>query len=113
VGFFANLAERSFDGIRVVELSPLDLVRRRCVEKRHVAIERAWQAERDLLMPNTAAPSWRDNKPSRSWLKRSAIVMPLSLRVGGLLKQLDGRRTGTPNAGGGPDGAGSDWIGLF
>lgn len=43
----------------------------------------------------TAAPSWRDNKPSRSWLKRSAIVMPLSLLVGGLLKQLDGRRTGT------------------
>lgn len=41
-----------------------------------------------MLMPNTAAPSWRANKPNRSWRRLSAIVMPLLLALPGCTSSL-------------------------
>ncbi|CAB3844348.1 hypothetical protein ACMU6081_27070 [Achromobacter mucicolens] len=46
-----------------------------------------------MQMPNTGAPSWRDNRSNRSWPKLSAIGMPLLLVLTGCAGSLP---TGAP-----------------
>lgn len=41
-----------------------------------------------MLMPNTAAPSWRESKPNRSWRRLSVIVMPLLFALPGCASSL-------------------------
>ncbi|WP_286898908.1 hypothetical protein [Achromobacter sp. UBA2119] len=83
------------------------------IEKRQAAIERAWQEERDRADAEyrgaVLARQQTESKLAKAERERDAAFA----RVGGLLKQLDGRRAEAPNAGGGPDGAGPDWIGVF
>lgn len=83
------------------------------IEKRQAAIERAWQEEKDRADAQhrgaVLAREQTESKLAQAERDRDAAFA----RVDGLRKQLAGRRAETPNAGGGSDGAGPDWIGLF
>ena len=83
------------------------------IEKRQAAIERAWQEERDRADAKyrgaVLARQQTESKLAQAERDRDAAFA----RVDGLRKQLARRRAETPNAGGGSDGAGPDWIGLF
>lgn len=41
-----------------------------------------------MLMPTTAAPSWRANKPKLLWPRRSATALLLSLELAGCAHSL-------------------------
>lgn len=76
------------------------------IEKRQAAIERAWQEERDRA----------DAKHRGAVLAREAAEKTVAAqrgRIDGLLRQLAQRRAETSGAGGGPDAAGPDWIGII
>ncbi|KXJ62997.1 hypothetical protein AXY46_02985 [Achromobacter xylosoxidans] len=76
------------------------------IEKRQAAIERAWQEERDRA----------DAKHRGAVLAREAAEKTVAAqrgRIDGLLRQLSQRRAETPSAGGRPDAAGPDWIGII
>ncbi|QKH34618.1 hypothetical protein FOC84_06495 [Achromobacter pestifer] len=76
------------------------------IEKRQAAVERAWQEERDRA----------DAKHRGAVLAREAAEKTVAAqrgRINGLLRQLAQRRAQTPSAGGGPDAAGPDWIGII
>lgn len=76
------------------------------IEKRQIAIERAWQEERDRA----------DAKHRGAVLAREAAEKTVAAqrgRIDGLLRQLAQRRAETPSAGGGLDAAGPDWIGII
>ncbi|SEK00144.1 hypothetical protein [Achromobacter sp. NFACC18-2] len=76
------------------------------IEKRQVAIERAWQEERDRA----------DAKHRGAILAREAAEKTVAAqrgRIDGLLRQLARRRAETPSAGSGLDAAGPDWIGII
>ena len=81
-------------------------VRQAEIEKRQAAIERAWQEERDRA----------DAKHRGAVLAREAAEKTVAAqrgRINGLLRQLAQRSAETPSAGGGPDAAGPDWIGII
>ncbi|MDX3986929.1 MAG: hypothetical protein QHC88_16900 [Achromobacter sp.] len=76
------------------------------IEKRQAAIERARQEERDRA----------DAKYRGAVLAREAAEKTVAAqrgRIDGLLRQLAQRRAEAANAGGGPDAAGPDWIGII
>lgn len=76
------------------------------IEKRQVAIERAWQEERDRA----------DAKHRGAVLAREAAertVVAQRGRIDGLLRQLTQRRAEAAAAVGGLDAAGPDWIGII
>ena len=76
------------------------------IEKRQAAIERAWQEERDRA----------DAKHRGAVLAREAAEKTVAAqrgRIDGLLRQLAQRRAEASIAGGGPDAAGPDWIGII
>ncbi|WP_315136924.1 hypothetical protein [Achromobacter marplatensis] len=76
------------------------------IEKRQAAIERAWQEERDRA----------DAKHRGAVLAREAAektVVAQRGRIDGLLRQLAQRRAEAAAAGGRPDAAGPDWIGII
>ncbi|WP_427999054.1 hypothetical protein [Achromobacter sp.] len=83
------------------------------IEKRQAAIERAWQEERDRAdAEHRGAVLARQRTEARlahAERDRDAAFA----RVGGLRKQLDARNAEASDAGGRPDGASPDWIGLF
>jgi len=83
------------------------------IEKRQAVIERAWQEERDRADAKyrgaVLARQQTESKLAKAERDRDAAFT----RVDGLRKQLADSRAEAPNAGGGPDGAGPDWIGLF
>jgi hypothetical protein len=83
------------------------------IEKRQAAIERAWQEERDRADAQyrgaVLARQQTESKLVQAERDRDAAFS----RVNGLRKQLAARGAEAPYASGGPDGAGSDWIGLF
>lgn len=83
------------------------------IEKRQAVIERAWQEERDRADAKhrgaVLARQQIESKLAKAERDRDAAF----IRVDGLRRQLADRRAEAPNAGGGPDGAGPDWIGLF
>lgn len=76
------------------------------IEKRQAAIERAWQEERDR-----ADAQYRGAVLAREAAERTIAAQ--RGRIDGLLRQLAQRRAETPSAGGGPDAAGPDWIGII
>ena len=76
------------------------------IEKRQTAIERAWQEERDRA----------DAKHRGAVLAREAAENTIAAqrgRIDGLLRQLAQRRTEAAGAGGRPDAAGPDWVGII
>ncbi len=76
------------------------------IAKRQAAIERAWQEERDRA----------DAKHRGAVLAREAAEKTVAAqrgRIDGLLRQLAQRRAEIAAAGGGPDAAGPDWIGII
>lgn len=76
------------------------------IEKRQVAIERAWQEERDRA----------DAKHRGAVLAREAAEKTVAAqrgRIDGLLLQLAKRRPEAASASSGPDAAGPDWIGII
>ncbi len=83
------------------------------IEKRQAVIERAWQEERDRADAKhrgaVLARQQIESKLAKAERDRDAAF----IRVDGLRRQLAGRRAEAPNASGGPDDAGPDWIGLF
>jgi hypothetical protein len=83
------------------------------IEKRQAVIERAWQEERDRADAQhrgaVLARQQIESKLAKAERDRDAAFT----RVDGLRRQLADRRAEAPNAGGGPDDAGPDWIGLF
>lgn len=83
------------------------------IEKRQVAIERAWQEERDRADAKHRGAVLARQQAESKLAQAERVRDAAFVRIDGLRKQLDGRRTEAPNAGGGPDGASPDWIGLF
>ena len=83
------------------------------IEKRQAAVEREWQEERDRADAKyrgaVLARQQTESKLAQAERDRDAAFV----RIGGLRKQLADRGDSAPDAGGGPDGAGPDWIGLF
>lgn len=83
------------------------------IEKRQAAIERAWQEERDRADAKhrgaVLAREHTESKLAQAERDRDAAFA----RIAGLRKQLATRGATAPDAGGGSDGAGPDWIGLF
>lgn len=83
------------------------------IEKRQAAIERAWQEERDRADAKhrgaVLARQQTEAKLARAELDRDAAFA----RIDGLRKQLAARGAEASYAGGRPDGASPDWIGLF
>ncbi|MFA1701054.1 hypothetical protein ACB245_27855 [Achromobacter ruhlandii] len=83
------------------------------IEKRQAAIERAWQEERDRADAQyrgaVLARHQTESKLAQAERDRDAAFA----RIGGLRKQLATRGATAPGAGGGSDGPGPDWIGLF
>lgn len=83
------------------------------IEKRQAVIERAWQEERDRADAKhrgaVLARQQIESKLAKAERDRDAAF----IRVDGLRRQLADRRVEAPYAGGGPDDAGPDWIGLF
>lgn len=83
------------------------------IEKRQAAIERAWQEEKDRADAQyrgaVLARQQTEARLAHAERDRDAAFA----RVGGLRKQLDARNAEASDAGGRPDGASPDWIGLF
>jgi len=83
------------------------------IEKRQAAIERAWQEERDRADAQfrgaILARQQAESKLAQAERDRDAAFA----RIGGLRKQLAARDAQASYAGGRPDGAGPDWVGLF
>ncbi|WP_146196929.1 hypothetical protein [Achromobacter pulmonis] len=83
------------------------------IEKRQAAIERAWQEEKDRADAQfrgaVLARQQTESKLAKAERDRDAAFA----RVGRLRKQLAARDAEASYAGGGPDGASPDWIGLF
>lgn len=83
------------------------------IEKRQAAIERAWQEERDRADVEyrgaILAREQTESKLAQAERDRDAAFV----RIAGLRKQLAARGATAPDAGGGSNGAGPDWIGLF
>lgn len=83
------------------------------IEKRQAVIERAWQEERDRADAKhrgaVLARQQIESKLAKAERDRDAAF----IRVDGLRRQLADRRAEAPNASGGPDDVGPDWIGLF
>ncbi|WP_191578569.1 hypothetical protein [Achromobacter insolitus] len=76
------------------------------IEKRQVAIERAWQEEKDRA----------DAKHRGAVLARESAektVVAQRGRIDGLLRQLSQRRAEDSRAVSGPDAPGPDWIGII
>lgn len=76
------------------------------IEKRQIAIERAWQEERDRA----------DAKHRGAVLAREAAEKTVNAqrgRIDGLLRQLAQRRAEAAAAGGRLDATGPDWIGII
>lgn len=83
------------------------------IEKRQVAIERAWQEEKDRAdakyRGNVLARQQTEAKLAQVERDRDAAFV----RVDGLRKQLAAGDAAASDAGGGSNGASPDWIGLF
>ena len=83
------------------------------IEKRQAAIERAWQEGKDRADAQyrgaVLARQQTEARLAQAERDRDAAFA----RVGGLRKQLDARNAEASDAGGRPDGASPDWIGLF
>ncbi|RSE85588.1 hypothetical protein EGU64_12885 [Achromobacter denitrificans] len=83
------------------------------IEKRQAAIERAWQEEKDRADAQyrgaVLARQQAESKLAQAERDRDAAFA----RIGGLRKQLAARDAQASYAGGRPDGASPDWIGLF
>lgn len=83
------------------------------IEKRQAAIERAWQEERDRADAQfrgaVLARQQAESKLAQAERDRDAAFA----RIGGLRKQLAARDAQASYAGGRPDGASPDWVGLF
>jgi len=76
------------------------------IEKRQVAIERAWQEEKDRADAN-----YRGAVQARETAERTVVAQ--RGRINGLLRQLAERRADATGTGGGPDATGPDWIGII
>ncbi len=83
------------------------------IEKRQAAIERAWREERDRADAQfrgaVLARQQAESKLAQAERDRDAAFA----RIGGLRKQLAARDAQASYAGGRPDGASPDWVGLF
>lgn len=83
------------------------------IERRQVAVERAWQEEKDR-----ADAKYRGAVLARQQIESKLVLAERSrdaafARVDGLRKQLAVRGAATSYAGSGSDDVGPDWIGLF
>lgn len=76
------------------------------VEKRQVAIERAWQEEKDRADDNHRGAVLAREATERTVISQRG-------RIDGLLRQLAQRWAQNTGAGGRPDVAGPDWIGII
>jgi len=83
------------------------------IEKRQIAVERAWQEEKDRADANYRAALLAREHTQVALAAAERDRDAAFARVDGLRRQLAQRSAASAGTGRGPDEASADWIGLF